>query len=56
MATPHITGLAAYLLGRTAYATPGALLEAITALANKNTRIASPVPLGTTTILGYNGV
>ena len=56
MATPHIAGLAAYLLGKGNYASPGALLLAITALANKNTRVVPPVPQGTTTLLGFNGV
>ena len=55
MATPHIVGLGAYLLGKGNYANPGALLAAITALANKNTRVVA-VPQGTTTLLGFNGV
>ena len=58
MASPHITGLAACLIGKdpSKYPTPALLTAAITALANKNTRVVPPVPAGTKTLLGYNGI
>lgn len=53
MATPHITGLAAYLLGLEGSRTPSALCQRIQSLSGKN--YISSVPSGTVNDLSYNG-
>ncbi|KAB8737529.1 hypothetical protein FH972_026488 [Carpinus fangiana] len=53
MATPHITGLGAYLLALEGTRTPAALCDRIKALSTKN--VVTSVPSGTTNALAYNG-
>lgn len=53
MATPHITGLAAYLLGFEGSYTPAALCARIQTLSTKN-KITS-LPSGTKNYLAFNG-
>ncbi|EAT76775.1 hypothetical protein HBI56_235280 [Parastagonospora nodorum] len=53
MATPHVTGLAAYLLAYEGIRTPAALSSRMTSLANIN-RITG-VPAGTVNLLAFNG-
>ena len=57
MATPHIVGLAACLIGKdpNRYQYPAELTRTITFLATINTRVYGAPP-GTTTLLGYNGI
>lgn len=58
MATPHVCGLALCLIGQNPakYPNPNAVTKAIAALAAKNTRVVPPVPAGTTTLIGFNGL
>jgi subtilisin family serine protease len=53
MATPHVAGLGAYLLGLEGKMTPAALGSRIVALANKNK--ITGVPSGTVNALAFNG-
>ncbi|KAF2203614.1 subtilisin-like serine protease-like protein PR1A [Delitschia confertaspora ATCC 74209] len=53
MATPHIAGLGAYLLGLEGKKTPAALCSRIQTLANKNK--ITGVPSGTVNYLAFNG-
>ena len=53
MATPHVAGLAAYLLGFEGKKTPAALGSRIQTLANKNK--ISGIPSGTVNYLAFNG-
>lgn len=53
MATPHITGLGAYLLGLEGSQTPAALCNRIKTLSGKN--YISSVPSGTVNYIAYNG-
>ncbi|KAF2657879.1 subtilisin-like serine protease-like protein PR1A [Lophiostoma macrostomum CBS 122681] len=53
MATPHVAGLAAYLLGFEGKKTPAALGSRIQALANKSK--ISGIPSGTVNYLAFNG-
>ncbi|KAF2739730.1 subtilisin-like serine protease-like protein PR1A [Polyplosphaeria fusca] len=53
MATPHIVGLAAYLIAFEGSRTPAALCSRIQTLANKNK--ISGVPSGTVNYLAFNG-
>jgi subtilisin family serine protease len=53
MATPHVAGLAAYLLGLEGKKTPAALGSRIVALANKNK--ITGLPSGTANNLVFNG-
>jgi subtilisin family serine protease len=53
MATPHVTGFAAYLLAYEGIRTPAALSARMTSLANIN-RITG-VPAGTVNLLAFNG-
>ena len=58
MATPHVAGLALTLIAMdpAEYSTPAAITSAISALATQNTRVVPPVPAGTTTLIGFNGL
>jgi subtilisin family serine protease len=53
MATPHVAGLGAYLLGLEGKMTPAALGSRIVALANKNK--ITGLPSGTVNALAFNG-
>jgi subtilisin family serine protease len=53
MASPHVAGLAAYLLGFEGKKTPAALGSRIQSLANKNK--ISGIPSGTVNYLAFNG-
>lgn len=53
MATPHVAGLAAYILGFEGKRTPAALSSRLTALSLKNK--ISGVPSGTVNYLAFNG-
>jgi subtilisin family serine protease len=53
MATPHVAGLAAYLLGYEGKRTPAALSSRISTLATKNK--ITGVPSGTKNYLAFNG-
>jgi hypothetical protein len=53
MATPHIVGLAAYLIGLEGSRTPAALCSRIQTLSNKNK--ISGIPSGTINDLAFNG-
>ncbi|KJZ76395.1 Cuticle-degrading protease [Hirsutella minnesotensis 3608] len=54
MATPHITGLGAYLAALEGFSSPDALCKRIQSLATKNA--LSGVPDGTVNYLAFNGV
>ena len=58
MAAPHIAGLILTLIGKdpTKYKDPAALIKAILELANKNSKVQPPLPAGTTTLIGFNGL
>lgn len=53
MATPHITGLGAYLLTLLGKKTPAALCSYIKTTANKN--VITGLPSGTVNQLAFNG-
>jgi len=53
MATPHIAGLAAYILGLEGKRTPAALSSRLVALSNKNK--ITGIPSGTVNYLAFNG-
>jgi len=53
MATPHVAGLAAYILGFEGKKTPAALSSRLTTLSLKNK--ISGVPSGTVNNLAFNG-
>lgn len=53
MATPHITGLGAYLLGLLGKTAPQALCSYIGSTANKG--VLTKVPSGTVNLLAFNG-
>jgi hypothetical protein len=53
MATPHVAGLAAYLLGFEGKKTPADLGARIQTLANKNK--ITGIPSGTVNYLAFNG-
>jgi cerevisin len=53
MATPHVAGIGAYLLGLSGNVGPGALTGQIVSLGTPNT--LSGIPAGTTNLLAYNG-
>lgn len=58
MATPHVAGLALTLIAKdpAKYNNPAAIRKTIIDLAQKNSRVLPPVPQGTTTLLGFNGL
>ena len=58
MASPHIAGLALTLIGKdpAKYNTPAKVTTAISSLATSNTKVVPPVPAGTTTLIGFNGL
>ena len=53
MASPHVAGLGAYLLGLEGKVTPAALGSRIQTLANKSK--ISGIPSGTVNYLAFNG-
>ena len=58
MATPHITGLGLCIYAQFPTKFPSALklTEYITFLAGKNSKVAPPLPQGTTSLIGFNGI
>lgn len=58
MASPHVAGLVVALIATNPakYSTPAAITQALNALATKNSRVVPPVPAGTTTLIGFNGL
>lgn len=55
MASPHVAGLAAYLITLEGLNTPAAVTARIKSLASGTGARASGVQSGTTTIIAYNG-
>jgi hypothetical protein len=53
MATPHVAGLAAYILGFEGKKTPAALSTRLTTLSTKN--VITGLPTGTKNQLAFNG-
>jgi hypothetical protein len=57
MASPHVCGLAAYLIGTklpAIYSSPGEIAKDILAFATRNSRV-SPALSGTTSLIAFNG-
>jgi subtilisin family serine protease len=55
MASPHVAGLAAYLIALEGLNTPAAVAARIKALASGTGSQANGVESGTTTLIAYNG-
>jgi subtilisin family serine protease len=55
MASPHVAGLAAYLISLEGLTTPDAVTARIKALAAGTGSAATGVESGTTTLIAYNG-
>jgi subtilisin family serine protease len=56
MASPHVAGLAAYLIGKDPRLTsPAAVGRAIILLAQKNSKV-TPAVSGTTSLISFNGL
>jgi subtilisin family serine protease len=58
MASPHIAGLAAYLIGKDGPSAPDALCQKIQTLSTKNAIDATSIPQNSSTVnyLAFNGI